>query len=300
MANVLAGLSTKQKSCMKLLRYGPPGREKPAVLDESGRLRDLSQIVRDISDATLLPDCLASIGLWDIDGLPLVEGQPRIGPCVGSVGKIIGVGLNYADHAAEANMPVPSEPPLFLKATSAIVGPNDDVEIPLGSEKTDPEVELGIVIGEPAKSVPFGKAMQHVAGYCIVNDVSERAYQLEHGGQWDKGKCCDTFAPLGPWLVTPNDIPDPQNLALWLEVDGRRYQNGSTRTMIFGVAHLVSYISHFMSLQSGDVISTGTPPGVGLGAKPPRYLRAGQTMRLGITGLGVQQQRIVQGTNAAA
>lgn len=278
---------------MKLLRYGPPGHEKPAMLDGTGRLRDLSTLVPDIAKTILLPDFLKYIGFPDPESLPLVEGDPRIGPCVGSVGKIIGVGLNYADHAAESNMPVPSEPPLFLKASSAIIGPNDDVEIPMGSEKTDWEVELGVVIGAPAKYVTRERAMHHVAGYCIVNDVSERAYQLERGGQWDKGKCCDTFAPLGPWLVTPNEIPDPQNLELWLEVDGHRLQNGNTRTMIFGVAHLVSYISRFMTLHSGDVISTGTPPGVGLGQKPPRYLRAGQTMRLGITGLGVQQQRTV-------
>jgi 2-keto-4-pentenoate hydratase/2-oxohepta-3-ene-1,7-dioic acid hydratase in catechol pathway len=278
---------------MRLLRYGPPGREKPAILDASGRLRDLSPLVPDIARATLLPDCLEYIGFSNLEKLPLIESEPRIGPCVGNVGKIIGVGLNYADHAAEANMPVPSEPPLFLKASSAIVGPNDDVEIPFGSEKTDWEVELGVVIGEPAKCVTRERAMEHVAGYCIANDISERAYQLERGGQWDKGKCCDTFAPLGPWLVTPNEIPDPQNLELWLEVDGHRFQNGSTRTMIFGVAHLIWYISRFMTLHSGDVICTGTPPGVGLGQKPPRYLRAGQTMRLGITGLGIQQQRTV-------
>ena len=282
---------------MKLLRYGPPGREKPAILDDSGRLRDL-WLVPDIARATLLPDCLEYIGFTDLQKLPLIEGTPRIGPCVGNVGKIIGVGLNYADHAAESNMPIPTEPPLFLKATSAIIGPNDDVEIPTGSEKTDWEVELGVVIGEPARHVTRKHAMRHVAGYCIVNDISERAYQLERGGQWDKGKCHDTFAPLGPWLVTPNEIPDPQNLQLWLEVDGHRFQNGNTRTMIFGVAHLISYISQFMTLQSGDVISTGTPPGVGLGQKPPRYLHAGQTMRLGITGLGVQQQRTVPATRA--
>ena len=263
------------------------------MLDDSGRLRDLSGHIQDIARSALQLDCLEYIGHLDPEALPLIEGDPRIGPCVGSVGKIVGVGLNYADHAAESNMPAPSEPPLFLKASSAIVGPNDDVEIPIGSEKTDWEVELGVVIGEPARYVTPKEAVWHVAGYCIVNDVSERAYQLDRGGQWDKGKGCDTFAPLGPWLVTPNEIPDPQNLDLWLEVDGRCFQRGNTRTMIFGVAHLISYISQFMSLQSGDVISTGTPPGVGLGQKPPRYLQAGQTMRLGITGLGVQQQRTV-------
>jgi 2-keto-4-pentenoate hydratase/2-oxohepta-3-ene-1,7-dioic acid hydratase in catechol pathway len=283
---------------MKLLRFGPPGREKPGVIDKSGRLRDLSSIVPDIARTTLLPDCLEHIG-FSVEKLPLIEEQPRIGPCVGGVGKIVGVGLNYADHAAESNMPVPSEPPLFLKASSAIVGPNDDVEIPMGSEKTDWEVELGVVIGEPAKNVSEERAMQHVAGYCIVNDVSERAYQLERGGQWDKGKCYDTFAPLGPWLVTPNEIPDPQNLDLYLEVDGHRFQQGNTRTMLFGVRRLISYISHFMTLQSGDVISTRTPPGVGMGQKPPQYLRPGQTMRLGITGLGVQRQRTVAAQSAS-
>jgi 2-keto-4-pentenoate hydratase/2-oxohepta-3-ene-1,7-dioic acid hydratase in catechol pathway len=285
---------------MKLLRWGPPGREKPAILDGAGRLRDLSQHVMDMAGRALLPDSLAHLASLDLDSLPLVGGNPRVGPCVGSVGKIIGVGLNYADHAAESNMPVPSEPPLFLKPSSAIVGPNDDVEIPIGSEKTDWEVELGVVIGQPAKYVTRERAMDHVAGFCIVNDVSERAYQLERGGQWDKGKACDTFAPLGPWLVTPNEIPDPQKLDLWLEVDAHRFQNGNTRTMIFGVAYLVSYISQFMTLQCGDVISTGTPPGVGLGQKPPRYLRAGQTMRLGISGLGIQAQRTVPANRALA
>jgi 2-keto-4-pentenoate hydratase/2-oxohepta-3-ene-1,7-dioic acid hydratase in catechol pathway len=284
------------ESIVKLLRCGPAGREKPALLDHAGRLRDLSAHITDVAGPALLVDSLAYLGLIDPDSLPLIEGAPRIGPCVGRVGKIVGVGLNYADHAAESNMPVPAEPPLFLKASSAIVGPNDDVEIPLGSEKTDWEVELGVVIGEPARHVTSGRALDHVAGYCIVNDVSERAYQFERGGQWDKGKGCDTFAPIGPWLVTQNEITNPQNLDLWLEVDGRRFQNGNTRTMIFGVAQLVSYISQFMTLQTGDVISTGTPPGVGLGQKPPRYLHAGQTMRLGITGLGIQQQRTVLAT----
>jgi 2-keto-4-pentenoate hydratase/2-oxohepta-3-ene-1,7-dioic acid hydratase in catechol pathway len=281
---------------MKLLRYGPPGLEKPAILDIAGRLRDLSLLVPDIARTSLLPDRLEYIGSLDLETLPVIGGTSRIGPCIGSVGKIVGVGLNYADHAAESNMPVPAEPPLFLKPSSAIVGPNDDVEIPLGSAKTDWEVELGVVIGEPAKYVTPERAMEHVAGYCIVNDISERAYQFERGGQWDKGKGCDTFAPLGPWLVTADEIPDPQGLDLWLEVDGRRFQNGNTCTMIFGVAHLISYISQFMTLASGDVISTGTPPGVGFGQKPPLYLRPGQIMRLGIAGLGVQQQRTVATT----
>jgi 2-keto-4-pentenoate hydratase/2-oxohepta-3-ene-1,7-dioic acid hydratase in catechol pathway len=281
---------------VKLLRYGALGQEKPALLDGDGHLRDLSEHVHDIAGATLLPSMIQLLRLLDPTKLPEVVGKPRIGPCVGGIAKIIGVGLNYKDHAAESGMPIPKEPPLFLKPSSAIIGPNDDVEIPLGSEKTDWEVELGVVIGKPGKYVRVDQALEHIAGYCIVNDVSERAYQLERGGQWDKGKGCDTFAPIGPWLVTPDEVPDPQKLDLWLEVDGHPYQRGNTRTMIFDVAFLISYISHFMSLRSGDVISTGTPPGVGLGQKPPKYLRPGQTMRLGITGLGIQQQRTVSAT----
>jgi 2-keto-4-pentenoate hydratase/2-oxohepta-3-ene-1,7-dioic acid hydratase in catechol pathway len=259
-------------------------------------MRDLSAHLSDIAGTALLPSSLESLSLIDTATLPEVEDTRRIGPCVGAVGKIVCAGLNYSDHAAESNMAIPSEPVLFLKPPSSIVGPHDDVEIPFGAKKTDWEVELGVVIGKPGKYVTMEQALEHVAGYCIVNDVSERSYQLERGGQWDKGKGCDTFAPLGPWLVTSDEIPDPQVLNLWLEVDGQRCQTGNTANMIFGVAHLVSYISQFMSLRSGDVISTGTPPGVGMGQRPPRFLSVGQTMRLGISGLGIQQQRTVQPT----
>lgn len=278
---------------MKLVRIGEPGKERPALVDRLGQLRDLSQIVPDICGETLLPESLAKLRAVDESKLPLISGAPRVGPCVGSVGKIVCVGLNYSDHAAESNMPIPSEPILFLKPTSAIVGPNDDVEIPLGAQKTDWEVELGVIIGKTGKYLPVERAVDHIAGYCVINDLSERAFQMERGGQWDKGKGCDTFAPIGPWLVTKDEVPDPRSLDLWLEVDGHRFQNGNTRTMIFDVPHLVAYISQFMSLHPGDVISTGTPPGVGLGQRPPRYLKAGQTMRLGISALGVQEQRTV-------
>jgi 2-keto-4-pentenoate hydratase/2-oxohepta-3-ene-1,7-dioic acid hydratase in catechol pathway len=278
---------------MKLVRWGTAGSEKPGMIDVDGVLRDLSGRIPDIAGAALHPGALDPLRAIDPRELPRVAGDPRLGPCVGGVGKIICVGLNYRDHAAESGMPVPAEPILFMKATSAIVGPNDDVEIPPGSAKTDWEVELGVVIGKPGRYLARERALEHVAGYCVINDLSERSYQLERGGQWDKGKGCDTFAPIGPWLVTREEIPDPQNLDLWLDVDGRRFQAGNTRTMIFAVAELVAYISQFMSLQSGDVISTGTPPGVGLGQKPPVYLKAGQVMRLGIAGLGVQQQRTV-------
>ena len=280
---------------MKLVRHGAAGQERPGLIDAEGRLRDLTGIVPDIAGAALLPESLDRLKAINPASLPLVEGNPRIGACVGSVGKLVCVGLNYSDHAAESGLPVPSEPVLFMKATSSIVGPNDDVEIPRGSKKTDWEVELGIVIGKPAKYVSEEDALSHVAGYCVINDVSEREFQIERGGQWDKGKGCDTFGPMGPWLVTADEVADPQDLHMWLEVDGKRFQDGSTRTMIFGVAHLVSYISQFMSLQPGDVISTGTPPGVGLGQKPPLYLTPGQTMRLGIQGLGEQRQTTVQG-----
>lgn len=280
---------------MKLVRHGAAGQERPGLIDAEGRLRDLTGIVPDIAGAALLPESLDRLKAIDPATLPLVDGNPRLGACVGAVGKLVCVGLNYSDHAAESGLPVPSEPVLFMKATSSIVGPNDDVEIPRGSKKTDWEVELGIVIGKPAKYVSEEDALSHVAGYCVINDVSEREFQIERGGQWDKGKGCDTFGPMGPWLVTADEVADPQDLHMWLEVDGKRFQDGSTRTMIFGVAHLVSYISQFMSLQPGDVISTGTPPGVGLGQKPPLYLTPGQTMRLGIQGLGEQRQTTVQG-----
>jgi 2-keto-4-pentenoate hydratase/2-oxohepta-3-ene-1,7-dioic acid hydratase in catechol pathway len=278
---------------MKLLRVGDIGNERPALLDSAGQLRDLSQVVADIGGATLLPDSLRAIAGLDTAALPAIAGTPRVGPCVANVGKIVCVGLNYHDHAAEANMKLPTEPILFLKATSAIIGPDDDVEIPRGAEKTDWEVELGIVIGRPGKYIPQEGAFEHVAGYCVVNDISERSYQIERGGQWDKGKGCDTFAPIGPWLVTTEEIRDPQNLDLWLEVAERRVQGGNTRDMVFGVASLICYISQFMSLQTGDVIATGTPAGVGMGRKPPQYLRAGQRMRAGIEGLGVQTQHLV-------
>jgi 2-keto-4-pentenoate hydratase/2-oxohepta-3-ene-1,7-dioic acid hydratase in catechol pathway len=278
---------------MKLVRYGVPGHERPAVFVAEGDIRDLSGIVSDLSGETLLPESIQRLRGLDLAGLPRVEGQPRIGPCVGRVGKFICIGLNYSDHAAESGMAVPAEPVLFMKATSAICGPNDDVVIPRGSKKTDWEVELGVVIGKPAKYVTEAAAISHVAGYCVINDVSERAFQLEGTGQWVKGKSADTFGPLGPWLVTTDEIPDPQNLELWLEVDGHRYQQGTTRNMVFGVAELVSYLSQFMSLQPGDVISTGTPPGVGLGQRPPVYLRAGNRIRLGVDGLGEQNQRVI-------
>ncbi|MGP2491454.1 fumarylacetoacetate hydrolase family protein [Mesorhizobium sp. PUT5] len=279
---------------MKLVRYGEPGQEKPGILDADGKIRDLSGIVDDIAGAALAPQGLDKIRSLDIDALPRVEGDVRYGPCVGQVGKFICIGLNYADHAAESGMPIPSEPVVFMKATSAICGPNDTVLIPRDSVKTDWEVELGVVIGKGGKYIEEADALSHVAGYCVVNDVSEREFQIERGGTWDKGKGADTFGPIGPWLVTADEVADPQNLGMWLDVDGKRYQDGSTRTMIFGVAHVVSYLSRFMSLQPGDVISTGTPPGVGMGQKPAIYLRPGQTMRLGIEGLGEQKQVTAQ------
>jgi 2-keto-4-pentenoate hydratase/2-oxohepta-3-ene-1,7-dioic acid hydratase in catechol pathway len=278
---------------MKLLRYGSRGEERPGILDSDGRIRDLSGIVPDHGGRSLLPESLEELRNVDVSLLPKVAGEPRIGPCVGNAGKFVCIGLNYSDHAKEAGMPVPVEPVVFMKATSSISGPNDDVVLPRGSTKGDWEVELGVVVGKPAKYVKEADALSHVAGYCVVNDLSERAFQLEGTGQWVKGKSADTFGPIGPWLVTPDEIPDPQNLAMWLEVDGHRYQNGSTKTMIFGAAYLVSYLSKFMSLQTGDVISTGTPPGVGLGLKPPVYLRPGNRIQLAISGLGQQNQRVV-------
>ncbi|HEX5662426.1 MAG TPA: ureidoglycolate lyase [Xanthomonadaceae bacterium] len=280
---------------MKLLRYGPRGAEKPGLLDAEGRIRDLSAVVDDIAGEALTPEGLQRLRALDVATLPRVEGDPRLGACVGRVGKFVCIGLNYSDHAAETGAQVPAEPVVFNKWTSAICGPNDDVEIPRGSRKTDWEVELGVVIGRGGRYIDEADAMAHVAGYCVINDVSERAYQLEGTGTWDKGKGCDTFGPLGPWLVTADEVPDPHALRLWLEVDGHRYQDGNTRTMVFRVPYLVSYLSRHMSLQPGDVISTGTPPGVGLGQKPePVYLRAGQVMRLGIDGLGEQRQKLVQ------
>src|SRR5277367_114615 len=278
---------------MKLLRFGNRGQERPGMLDSKGAVRDLSGVVGDIAGSALLPEGLERLRKIRPEELPLVGGDPRIGPCVGSVGKFICIGLNYSDHAAESGMAVPAEPVVFMKATSSIMGPNDDVMIPRGSEKTDWEVELGVVIGREARYVAEADALSYVAGYCVVNDLSERAFQLEGTGQWVKGKSADTFGPIGPWLVTADEVPDPQNLGMWLEVDGRRYQDGSTRTMVFGVAHLVSYLSRFMSLQPGDIISTGTPPGVGLGQKPPVYLRPGNVMTLGIDGLGQQRQQVI-------
>lgn len=276
---------------MKLLRYGELGQEKPGMVDADGQIRDLSGVIDDVAGQALLPDTLEKLAHLDVSLLPVVDGNPRIGACVNGVGKFICIGLNYSDHAEETGATMPSEPLIFAKFSSAICGPNDPVIIPKDSTKTDWEVELGVVIGKPAKHVSEAEALDHVAGYCVINDVSEREYQLERQGQWVKGKSCDNFAPMGPYLVTTDEVPDPQNLAMWLDVDGHRYQDGNTKTMVYGVAHLVSYLSQFFTLHPGDVISTGTPPGVGLGQKPePVYLRPGQSMRLSIEGLGEQQQ----------
>jgi ureidoglycolate lyase len=283
------------------MRIGAQGAEKPALLASDGTIRDLSGLVEDIAGETLTPAGLERLRSADIKNLPTLDSSERIGPCVGRVGKFICVGLNYADHAAESGLALPPEPVIFMKATSAICGPNDNVIIPKNSKKTDWEVELGVVIGKEARYIEEADALGHVAGYCVVNDLSEREFQIERAGQWVKGKSADTFGPIGPWLVTSDEIPDPQNLSMWLEVDGYRHQNGSTKTMVFGVAKVVSYISQFMSLQPGDIITTGTPPGVGMGVKPePVYLRPGQTMRLGIDGLGEQQQTTVAWDAAGA
>ncbi|MDZ7281849.1 fumarylacetoacetate hydrolase family protein [Sphingomonas sanguinis] len=278
---------------MKLLRYGEMGRERAGLLDDQGRIRALPEALGDLAGDRLTPQGLAEIAALDPATLPVVEGNPRLGSCVARPGKFVCIGLNYRAHAAESNLPIPAEPVVFGKWSSAVVGPNDDVEIPRGSEKTDWEVELGVVIGTRGRYLSQDEALSHVAGYCVVHDVSERAFQLERGGTWDKGKGCDTFGPTGPWLVTADEVGDPQALRLWLEVDGKRYQDSSTADMIFSVAELVSYVSQFCTLEPGDIISTGTPEGVGLGQKPPVYLRAGQTVRLGIDKLGEQTQRMV-------
>ena len=277
---------------MKLLRYGPKGQERPGMLDANGRIRDLSSHISDVSGANLLPQRLAAIAALDPRTFPLVAGDPRLGACVGQVGKFICVGLNYSDHAAETNAVVPPEPIIFMKATSAVHGPNDDVLKPRGSTKMDWEVELALVIGQEVRYADEDEAQRAIAGYCICNDLSERAFQTERHGQWTKGKSCDTFGPIGPWLVTPDDFGDVDNHSMWLEVNGQRFQDGSTTTMVFKPAFIVSYISQFMSLQPGDVISTGTPPGVGMGQVPPRYLEIGDVMELGIAGLGTQRQTV--------
>lgn len=279
---------------MKLLRYGPAGAERPGMLDKGGALRDLSAHIRDIDATALAPAALAHLAALDPATLPRVDGHPRLGPCVARPVNFVCIGLNYADHAAETGAKIPTEPVVFLKSLSAYSGPYDDVKIPRGSVKTDWEVELGVVIGSTARYVTEADAMAHVAGYCVINDVSEREFQTERGGLWDKGKGCDTFGPTGPWLVTKDEVPDPQNLKLWTEIDGVRMQNGSTKTMIFNVRQIVSYVSRHITLQAGDVIATGTPPGVGMGKKPtPIYLKAGQTMHLGVEGLGEQKQKLI-------
>jgi 2-keto-4-pentenoate hydratase/2-oxohepta-3-ene-1,7-dioic acid hydratase in catechol pathway len=278
---------------MKLLRYGKKGQEKPGMLDKAGKLRDLSATIADINPETLAPAALDRLRKLDPASLPLVAGEPRIGACVTQIPKIVCVGLNYTDHAKETNSPIPKEPILFMKATSSLNGPHDEVMLPKGSQKSDWEVELGIVIGSVMRYVSVHDALKHIAGYCIVNDVSEREFQIERGGQWTKGKSADTFCPIGPWLVTADEVPDPGKLELFLEVNGKTMQKGTTANLIFHVAHIVSYISHFMTLMPGDVIPTGTPAGVGLGMKPPVFLKPGDTMRLGITGLGEQHQKVV-------
>ena len=278
---------------MKLVRYGLSGAEKPGLIDRQGILRDLSGEVADIDGAALQPAALSHLASIEPARLPVVAGRPRLGAAVARIGKVIGIGLNYADHAAETGAKIPAEPIVFMKAVSSITGPDDEITLPRGSQKTDWEVELAVAIGRPARYVEEADALSHVAGYLICNDVSEREYQTERGGQWDKGKGCDSFCPLGPWLVTREEIADPQNLDMWLDVNGQRMQTGSTKTMIFGVAHLVHYVSQFMALLPGDIITTGTPPGVGMGKKPPRYLKAGDSVSLGVAGLGQQSQKVV-------
>ena len=278
---------------MKLVRYGNPGKEKPGLIDAAGKLRDLSSVVKDIGPDQLSDAALAKIAKVKTDKLPLVKGSPRMGCPVSGVRKFIAIGLNYADHAAESGLPIPPEPIVFMKATSCIQGPNDPVMLPKGSKKSDWEVELGVVIGTEARYVSQKDSLKFVAGYCTINDVSEREFQIERGGTWDKGKGCDTFGPIGPWLVTRDDVPNPQKLGMWLDLNGKRVQTGSTKTMIFSVAKIVSYVSQFMTLMPGDVITTGTPPGVGLGMKPPLYLKKGDVMTLGIEGLGEQRQEVV-------
>ena len=278
---------------MRLLRYGAPGREKPGLADKDGNIRDLSKVITQIDDAMLAPRNLARLARVKPESLPVVRGNPRLGVPFAGISKFVAVGLNYSDHAAESNMPIPKEPILFMKATTCLTGPNDDVIQPKNSTKLDWEVELGIVIGTKAQYVPESKALDYVAGYTVVNDLSERDFQLERGSQWDRGKGCDTFGPVGPWLVTTDEITDPQTLDLWLDVNGGKRQRGNTRTMVFGCANLVSYVSHFMTLLPGDIITTGTPPGVGLGMKPPQYLKPGDVVTLGIQGLGEQRQRVI-------
>jgi len=280
---------------MKLLRHGEFGNEKPGIIDHEGKIRDLSSHIPDINGNSINSESLKKIGAIDLSTLPIVSNDTRLGACVGNVGKFLCIGLNYSDHAAESGLPVPSEPILFSKATSAIVGPNDNVEIPRNSSETDWEVELGIIIGKKAKYINEDEAEEYIAGYCVVNDVSERAFQIKREGQWTKGKSCDTFGPTGPYLVTKDEIPDVQNLKMYLDVNGKRMQDGSTNTMIFSAKHIVYYLSQFMSLNPGDVIATGTPPGVGLGMKPPIFLNVGDTMKLGIEGLGEQNQTCIQG-----
>ncbi len=278
---------------MKLLRYGASGSERPGILDNDQQVRDLSAHVDDVGSKTLLPDELIRLSTLDVKDLPLVPGRPRLGPCVSTVGKFICIGLNYSDHAAEAGMVIPPEPIVFMKATSAIIGPNDDIEIPLGGKKSDWEAELGVIIGAPAKYVSEENALHHVAGYCIVNDLSERVFQFDHQGQWTKGKSHDTFGPIGPWFVTRDEVPDPQKLSVKLDVNGHRYQDGSTSTMVYTVKFLVAYLSRFMTLHPGDVIATGTPPGVGMGQKPPVFLKAGDRVKTVISGLGEQHQLVI-------